>query len=262
MDMRRSTRRPKIDRIQVDYCRTTTVYPRTAEERARWKSLTRSHTEHLILDRFSGTLELQFELAPGCSVTHKYQLKEQVADLLDRFSEDALFADSYPQTESGVEQPGGEENLVQDPTRSTAYLITIRYRSKRDRMISGSYDKNRLPADYPRFMQPVFSLIRELSFGEMIFPEVYEKSCRKKGELIYCSVVFDDGPKTYYYRTEDDSLDAGDRVVVPAGKDNHLAIAEIVKVEYFLPESVPFPLEKTKMILRQYTEEDYDEIDI
>ena len=105
-----STHGPKIDRIQVDYCRTTTVYPRTAEERAHWQSFTRSHSEHLILDRFSGTLELQFELAPGCSVTHKYQLKEQVTELLDRFSEGALFADSYPQTESGVEQTGGEES--------------------------------------------------------------------------------------------------------------------------------------------------------
>ena len=72
-----STHGSKIDRIQVDYCRTTTVYPRTAKERAHWQSFTRSHSEHLILDRFSGTLELQFELAPGCSVTHKYQLKDR-----------------------------------------------------------------------------------------------------------------------------------------------------------------------------------------
>lgn len=258
-----TTHGPEIDRIQVDYCRTTTVYPRTSEERARWRPFSRSHTEHLILDRFSGTLELQFELAPGCSVTHKYQLKEQVTDLLDRFSEGALFADSYPQTEAGVEQTGGEEYLVQDSKRSTAYLITIRYRGNRERRISGSYDKNCLPADYPQFMRPIFSLIQEFSFGEMIFPEVYEKSRRKKGELIYCSVEFlDGGSKTYYYRTEDDSLEEGDEVVVPAGKDNHLAIAEIVDVEYFLPDSVPFPLEKTKMILRRCTEEDYGEIDV
>lgn len=254
-----TTHGPEIDRIQVDYCRTTTVYPRTAEERAHWQSFTRSHSEHLILDRFSGTLELQFELAPGCSVTHKYQLKEQVTELLDRFSQEALFADSYPQTESGVEQTGGEECLVQDLKRSTAYLITIRYRGNRERKISGSYDKNCLPADYPQFMRPIFSLIQEFSFGEMIFPEVYEKSRRKKGELIYCSVVFDNGLKTYYYRTEDDSLDAGDDVVVPAGRDNHLSIARIVKVEYFAPADVPFPIEKTKVILRRCTEDDYNE---
>ena len=72
----------------------------------------------------------------------------------------------------------------------------------------------------------------------------------------------DDGSKTYYYRTEDDSLEEGDEVVVPAGKDDHLAIAKIVDVEYFSPESVPFPLEKTKMILRRCTKEDYDEIDV
>ena len=109
-------------------------------------------------------------------------------------------------------------------------------------------------------MRPIFSLIQEFSFGEMIFPEVYEKSRRKKGELIYCSVVFDNGLKTYYYRTEDDSLDAGDDVVVPAGNDNHLSIAKIVKVEYFAPADVPFPIEKTKVILRRCTEDDYNEI--
>ena len=94
----------------------------------------------------------------------------------------------------------------------------------------------------------------------MIFPEVYEKRRRKKGELIYCSVVFDNGLKTYYYRTEDDSLDAGDDVVVPAGSDNHLSIVKIVKVEYFAPADVPFPIEKTKVILRRCTEDDYNEI--
>nr|APO26794.1 Sig70_famx3: RNA polymerase sigma-70 factor, TIGR02954 [uncultured bacterium] len=102
--------------------------------------------------------------------------------------------------------------------------------------------------------------MQEFSFGEMIFPEVYEKRRRKKGELIYCSVVFDNGLKTYYYRTEDDSLDAGDDVVVPAGSDNHLSIAKIVKVEYFAPADVPFPIEKTKVILRRCTEDDYNEI--
>ena len=51
-----------------------------------------------------------------------------------------------------------------------------------------------------------------------------------------------------------------DEVVVPAGKDNHPAIAEIVDVEYFSPDAVPFPIEKTKVILRRCTEEDYHEL--
>ena len=52
----------------------------------------------------------------------------------------------------------------------------------------------------------------------------------------------------------------GDEVVVPAGKDNHLSIAKITEVNYFPPDSVPFPIEKTKMILRRCTPEDYEQL--
>ena len=51
---------------------------------------------------------------------------------------------------------------------------------------------------------------------------------------------------------DDDSIEPGDRVIVPAGGDNHEAVVEVVKVEYFQPENVPLPVEKTKHILRKY----------
>ena len=41
-------------------------------------------------------------------------------------------------------------------------------------------------------------------------------------------------------------------MIVPAGRDNHEAVVEVVKVEYFQPENVPLPVEKTKNILRKY----------
>ena len=32
---------------------------------------------------------------------------------------------------------------------------------------------------------------------------------------------------------EDDSIEIGDFVLVPAGKDNHEAVVEVVNIEYF-----------------------------
>ena len=46
----------------------------------------------------------------------------------------------------------------------------------------------------------------------------------------FCSVTFDEGYKSYYYLTEDDSIEIGDFVLVPAGKDNHEAVVEAVRV--------------------------------
>ena len=227
-DLTCPTHGPKIDRIQVDYRRRTTVFPQTDGE--HWKSFTRLYDEHLILDRASGTLELQFALGPGRSISHSYQAKEQVVDLLNQFSEEALFGDCYPTTGDGVEQPGAGKDFAENPYRSTSYLITVRYRGKKERRFSGSYDRDCLPRDYARFIQPVLSMLQGFGFGEMLFPETYERNRRKKGELIYCSVEFDDGWKTYYYRTEDDSLDVGDSVIVPAGEDNHPAMARSVKL--------------------------------
>lgn len=56
----------------------------------------------------------------------------------------------------------------------------------------------------------------------------------------------------------DDSIEVGDFVIAPAGKDNHEAIVEVVKKEYFAEDDVPLPVEKTKHILRKCTDDDFD----
>ena len=47
-------------------------------------------------------------------------------------------------------------------------------------------------------------------------------------------------------------------MLVPAGKDNHEAVVEVVNIEYFCEENVPLPIEKTKRIIRKCTDEDFD----
>lgn len=84
---------------------------------------------------------------------------------------------------------------------------------------------------------------------------------RQPGELIYCSVSFEDGGKTYYYTTTDESIGVGDEVIVPVGADNNELTGVIEDIEYFLPTNVPFPLDRTKMIIRKTDSFDIDEDD-
>lgn len=77
-----------------------------------------------------------------------------------------------------------------------------------------------------------------------------------QGDLIFCSVAFEDGGKSYYYLTEDDTLEIGDLVCVPVGTEDGEAIVEVVKIEYFSEKEAPFPLRKMKSILRKCTDED------
>jgi len=64
----------------------------------------------------------------------------------------------------------------------------------------------------------------------------------------YCSVRFPTSRKTYYYLSEDETMRPGDNVLVPAGIDNSLTQAQIVKIENFTYDSVPLPLCRTKYI--------------
>lgn len=55
-----------------------------------------------------------------------------------------------------------------------------------------------------------------------------------------------------------DSVEVGDYVVAPVGKDNHQSVAKVVKVEFFVEEDAMLPLEKTKHIIRKCTDDDFD----
>jgi len=77
----------------------------------------------------------------------------------------------------------------------------------------------------------------------------------KPDQLIYCSVSFSKDGYTYYYRTEDVNLETGDKVVVPVGPDRFERVGVVEEIEYFFPHEVPYPIEKTKFILRKWNNE-------
>ena len=107
-------------------------------------------------------------------------------------------------------------------------------------------------------MESVFDFMTFYGWGEIMNPAVYGKVRRCGNDIIYCSVTFDEGYKSYYYIADDDSIEIGDFVIVPAGKDNHEAVVEVVKKEYYAADEVPLPMKKTKHIIRKCTEDDFD----
>lgn len=245
-----------IDRICIDYHRTSKSYPKTQEERDAWQYFFWDYSEHLTIDRLSGTITLVQSVDADCTVTHTYRMKQTVTSLLDHFSATNLFFSCRTAACSNAESMDDEQDLIQDPNNRTFYHLTVQYEKGPDLLLSGRYDKSGLPKDFSELMSDVFSLIQHYGAGEMIFPSTYQRSPRRKSDLIYCSVAFDDSFITYYYRTEDGSIAKGDRVLVPVGQENRPTLAKVVEVEYFAPDEVPFPIEKTKYILRRCTEKD------
>lgn len=80
-------------------------------------------------------------------------------------------------------------------------------------------------------------------------------------KYIYCSCEFKWGDKSYYYRTEDDTLEVGDLVRVPVGTNGGTAVVEIVDIECFEKYELPMPLDQVKSIIGKVDKSEEDEQD-
>lgn len=237
-----------ITKIRLDYHRVTKIKPGEKPEDATWEFVNWDYTEHLIIDRATETLEHIQNIGTGCKISRKYEVDGGIESLLENFDAKDLF--------SHIE--GNPVDVIETPNETKDYKITINYKKNPQRVIEGSYDKNGLPDDFADFAETVFNFIRFYGLGEILDPSVYGKVKRRQSEYIFCSVTFDEGYKSYYYLTDDDGIEVGDFVIVPAGKDNHEAVVEVVNIEYFTEENVPLPVDKTKCIIRKCTEEDFE----
>ena len=170
-----------------------------------------------------------------------------VRDLLEACSRDGLFAPSETRCQC-AEAPV----LLPDMDRDRCdlrYRILVQYRRQPEQVLEGSFDRNGLPETWPAFADRVTAFFRSRTEGALINPALYRWRPREAGEYIYCSVVFQEGGKRYHYRTEDETLRIGDRVLVPVGPDNEPKPVTIVNIEYFQPADAPFPPSRTKVIL-------------
>ena len=77
------------------------------------------------------------------------------------------------------------------------------------------------------------------------------KRGKGKDPYIYLSVYFLNRGNWYYYRTEDPSVRSNDIVVVPWGKNNHPEPAIVGWVEHRRASDVPYPLSRTKTMIRK-----------
>ena len=105
----------------------------------------------------------------------------------------------------------------------------------KDELLSGKYD---MPPEAKEYLR---KLLHEIETRDDKLPE--------NGEYIYCSLLFGTTGKTYYYKTNDETLKCGDEVIVPVGKEGRKEIAKIVKIERFSQGKTPYPPSLTKDIL-------------
>jgi hypothetical protein len=111
----------------------------------------------------------------------------------------------------------------------------------------GYYSKNTVP--YP--LNKTKNVLEVIDYDES---DKVNKNIEDNDKVIYVSIVYDDDivgkivGNSFYYKTDIDSIKIGDKVLVDrVGKET---IGEVVNVEYFNKKDVPFPIYKTKDVIK------------
>lgn len=218
----------RLDRLELSYCCVTVA--EGAEEpkcTLRWE-----YEERLVVDRKSETLTYKINIGTECIVTHEYHVNLGIPKLLDDCGE---IAASFDVT--------GEK--LCDKEAASLKLTLTRHRDDDAVFVYGG-ENRALPEGWGEFVNEIIEFI---SFYDG-FAGLLDTNVLKRGEeYIYCSVEFPPVSKSYYYRTEDDSLKVGDMVIVPVGNDGDEEVAFIRAIEHFPEDRLPFPLAKTKRII-------------
>ena len=67
----------------------------------------------------------------------------------------------------------------------------------------------------------------------------------------YCGVLVPISTRPYSFRTDDDTIRIGDTVIVPIGPNNEKMEGTVVSIGQYARLGVPYPVEKTKKIIRK-----------
>lgn len=68
----------------------------------------------------------------------------------------------------------------------------------------------------------------------------------------YCGILLPFSTRVYSYRTEDETIQIGDTVIVPVGEEDEKKTGTVVSIGQYARVGVPYPVEKTKFICSFY----------
>lgn len=226
----------RIERITIDHEHKKKIVA------ADGQVVTWNPTNHIVIDRKTDTIEYTYKIGTECDVTRKYHVAQGVSNFLDELEYQNLFVE-FEEKELDAIIPEDDE---------ATYTATVDFLRGPSRIVAGRYDKQGLPVDWPEFIEDLYDFMSFYGFGEMFDEKQYGRTYRKTNDYIFLSVRFGEYGKTYYYLTEDDTIQVGDQVVVPVGSEGKERIVEVAKKEYYSSDRVPMPIEKVKSIVGKF----------
>ncbi|MDR1840538.1 MAG: hypothetical protein LBQ86_01260, partial [Holophagales bacterium] len=130
------------------------------------------------------------------------------------------------------------------------YELEAEYKNSRIVAHRGAFDRIHIPEkEFGRFIESIRSAMEAVGQDGILSLD-YFMSAIRSDEVKYCGVAFPYGSKIYHYRTTDLRIAVGDIVAVPVGNNNSEKEAIVATVEICRLNNTPYPLKKTKEIIR------------
>ena len=195
----------------------------------------------LIVNRLDETIEYYRNVFEGTQIAVKYHVEYYLQTLLEHVDARDLFYE--------VGRTSEETRLEEEDCHN--YEIIVEAEGMEPRIIEGRYCADELPEDYAYFINLIIKA-RDIYggvWGDIFNAKLYKKRVTKGDGLIYCAVEFEEDGREYHYITDDDTIEEGDRVIVPVGKNNHEAEAIVVEKIYCTEETAPYPISSVKKII-------------
>lgn len=238
----------RIEEITLSYSRMAEVPFFDATEH-----IERKYSEYLTINGKTKTIEFSREFENGNKVYHKYEVGECIDILLSYFENNRVFERMELEEADLCSSISMEEEIDAGlpVSEESYYSLTIYYENDKEKELGGIFDFIGLPDNYDEFINAVSDFLKIYNEGDIFDKKFYYKGKGCKGKYMFASVVFPGTVKSYYYLTEDESIEVGDYVIVPVGPENERKIVQVVNIEYFEKYNAPYPVDKIKRIIKK-----------
>lgn len=192
-----------------------------------------TYTEELTLTAATDQVTYQRTASNGNQMKQEFILPGQVRALLDLLTD----------------QQDNRLLVIEKIDEQPSYLmgdLTLTYQRRSPQHFK---DFDDLPENWEKFVTRLQQALPQMFQGELFSLQGEQNGFLLDVGLMFCSVVFSENGRSYYYLSNDRTLQVGDHVLVPAGYDNHEAEAKIVEIAYYPVDDPPRPVNQTKTII-------------
>ncbi len=191
--------------------------------------------ESLQMDRRERTVTYSRIRADGSRLHAVYTMERDLPRFMDSLK------DCLPDEIAPTCEKSSAEDISEGDTPQC--LVRIQWSRRPEALYLFPYEAASLPAHWEEFLTKTGAFCETLGSG------ILSPFQERKGPYIYCAVEFTPGGKRYHYRTDDDSICAGDEVIVPVGSAGEKKVVRVVEKLYCTGANAPFPPEHTKKII-------------